>query len=314
MGRSTNFAGIIPGSKYLVVIAGPTAVGKTALAIQLAKLYGTEIISADSRQVYKGLTIGTAKPTREQLLEVRHHFINTQPVDELYGAGHFEKDVNPKLDSLFAMHDLVIMVGGSGLYIDAVLHGVDDFTEVPSAIRTGLNLEFKNKGLPWLQAEVQRIDPSYFSVADVFNPQRLIRALEVFLHTGSPYSSFLKKEKTTRPFIPIKILVNMEREKLYGQINKRVDEMMQNGLLEEAILFKDQKHLNALKTVGYKELYEHLEGKITLQEAVEKIKQHTRNYAKRQLTWFKNKDIFEEFTPHDFDRIKNYIDLTVANG
>lgn len=300
-------------NKYLIVIAGPTAVGKTSLAIDLAKHFHSVIVSADSRQFYKEMSIGTAKPTEEQLNAVPHYYINNKTITELYGAGHYEKDVLKTLDDLFNHHDLVFLVGGSGLYINAVINGVDDFIEVPLNIRENLNQQFVTNGLEWLQRELKQHDADYFEVADIYNPQRLIRALEVCIHTGKPYSSFLNKEKTPRSFIPIKILINTAREKLYEQINTRVDEMMKNGLLDEVKNLAAYKNLNALKTVGYKELYAHLDGSYSLQTAIDKIKQHTRNYAKRQLTWFKNQDEFEEFEPGDTEKIKAFIDIISAH-
>lgn len=297
-----------------MVIAGPTAAGKTALAIELAQYYKTVIVSTDSRQFYKELSIGTAKPSPEELNTVKHFFINNKSITELYGAGHFEKDVIKLLETLFNEHRVVIAVGGSGLYIDALLYGVDEFDEVPPAIREQLNQEYAERGISWLQEEIKRVDPAYFAQADIQNPQRIIRALEVYRHTGKPYSGFLKRNKSERGFTPIKILINLEREQLYQRINKRVDDMMEAGLLAETKQFEEQKHLNALKTVGYKELYEHLDGKTDLVTAIEKIKQHTRNYAKRQITWFKNKDTFEEFGPHDFEKITSYIDSIIGDG
>jgi tRNA dimethylallyltransferase len=294
--------------KYLVAIAGPTAVGKTALAIALARHYNTSIVSADSRQFYRELSIGTAKPSEAQLNEAPHYFINNKSITELYGAGHFEKDAMQQIRTLFQTQQLVILVGGSGLYIDAVLNGVDDFTEIPAEIREELNDELEQHGLKRLQDEIQRVDPDYFNSADLQNSQRLVRALEVYRHTGQPYSSFLKKEKSKRGFTPVKLLINTDRKTLYEQINTRVDAMMQAGLLEEAIQFKELRHLNALKTVGYKELYHYLDGEYNLATAVDKIKQHTRNYAKRQLTWFRNKDRFEEFKPTELQGIINYLD------
>lgn len=298
----------------MVVIAGPTAVGKTALAIQLAKHYETVILSADSRQFYRELTIGTAKPDPEDLLKVPHYFINTKNSDELYGAGHFEKDALTLLNSLFETHQLVFMVGGSGMYIDAVLNGVDDFEEVPEIIRETLNSKFAQHGLTWLQEELRKKDEAYYKTVDLQNPQRLIRALEIIEHTGLPYSGFLDKKQTVRPFTAIKLLINCDRTELYARINQRVDEMMRNGLLEEVKQLQSQRHLNALKTVGYKELFDYLDGKTSLETGIEKIKQHTRNYAKRQITWFKNKDVFEEFAPSDFTKITAYIDIIVNHG
>lgn len=293
--------------RYLVVIAGPTAVGKTALSIQLAKHYGSVIVSADSRQFYRELSIGTAKPDEQQLKEVAHYFVNTKSIRELYGAGHFEKEVIPCLNELFKSHSIIFMVGGSGLYIDAVLNGVDNFTEIPISVRESINTSFRDKGIGWLQEEVKKIDPDYFTTVDINNSQRLVRALEVFTHTALPYSSFLKNEKSKRNFTPIKILINTNRQELYDRINKRVDEMMEKDLLEEVKQFADQKNLNALKTVGYKELYDYIDGIYDLETAVNKIKQHTRNYAKRQLTWFKNKDSFTEFAPDNVEAVKSYI-------
>ena len=282
--------------------------GKTALSIQLAKHYNSVILSADSRQFYKELTIGTAKPSASQLNEVPHYFINSKSVEELYGAGHFEKDALLTLDKLFENHSIIFLVGGSGLYINAVLNGVDDFIEVPLEIREGLIKSFEVKGLKWLQNEVEKLDPTYYNTVDINNPQRLMRAMEVCQYTSKPYSSFLNQPKQQRNFTAIKILINAPREKLYTQINNRVDDMMSNGLLEEVKSLTHKKHLNALKTVGYKELYAYLDGSYSLSTAVDKIKQHTRNYAKRQLTWFKNQDAFIEFQPDDFEKIKAYID------
>lgn len=289
------------------MIAGPTAVGKTDLSIQLAKRFQAPIISADSRQFYKEMTIGTAKPGEEQLKEVPHYFIGTKHIDELYGAGHFEKDAIHLLNELFLKHRIVFMVGGSGLYINAVLNGVDDFMEVPSSVREQLVAGFEEKGINWLQTELLQRDPDYFKLVDINNPQRLMRALEVCMHSGKTYSSFLNKEKATRNFMTIKLLINVEREKLYERINTRVDQMMHAGLLEEVKSLAPFKHLNALKTVGYKELYDYLEGKYDLKTAIDKIKQHTRNYAKRQLTWFKNQDTFIEFRPDEPSRILEFL-------
>ncbi|MDI1354917.1 MAG: tRNA (adenosine(37)-N6)-dimethylallyltransferase MiaA [bacterium] len=290
------------------MLAGPTAVGKTALSIKLAQAYDSVILSADSRQFYKELNIGTAKPHRQQLQEVQHFFINTKNIGDLYGAGHFEKDAIGMLKTLFEKHHVVFMVGGSGLYIDAVLNGVDDFEEVPISVRAAINQEYEVKGLEWLQKSVEEIDPEYYRTVDPKNPQRLIRSLELMRHTGRTYSSFLDKGNVQREFKAVKILLNRSRPELYKRINERVDEMMAEGLLAEAKQFFSQKNTNALKTVGYKELYEHLEGKYDLSTAIEKIKQHTRNYAKRQLTWFKNRDLFTELEASDFETIKAFID------
>jgi tRNA dimethylallyltransferase len=272
------------------------------------------ILSADSRQFYKHMDIGTAKPSDEQLKEVKHYFIDTKEISELYGAGHFEKDAINLLNGLFKEKDRVFMVGGSGLYIDAVLNGVDDFVEVPSEIRNDLNIQFEDKGLHWLQQKLKELDPDYYETVDIQNPQRIIRALEVCIYTGKPFSSFLKNKTAERNFTPIKLFINTSREKLYSQINSRVDNMMAQGLLEEVKSLAEFREQNALKTVGYKELFEYIDGKVNLAGAVDKIKQHTRNYAKRQVTWFKNRGEFEEFEPGDIEKIKAYIDIIMSHG
>ena len=309
-----NKINISTNAKYLIVIAGPTAVGKTALAIELAKHFKSVIVSADARQFYKELTIGTAKPTEEQLSSVKHFFINTKSITELYGAGHYEKDAIELLNKLFINYDLVFLVGGSGLYIDAILNGIDDFIEVPIEFREKLNKEFVENGLEFIQQKLKILDEEYYNQVDLNNSQRLIRAIEVCQFTGKKYSSFLNNPKVKRNFIPIKILINTSREKLYSQINLRVEDMMTAGLLGEVQQLLNFKHLNALKTVGYKELFDFISGTTTLKFAVEKIKQHTRNYAKRQLTWFKNKDEFEEFEPTEIEKIKAYIDIILTHG
>lgn len=297
--------------KYLVVIAGPTAAGKTDLAIKLAEHFQTVILSADSRQFYKEMSIGTAKPSEKELNRVQHYFINTKNISDLYGAGHYEKDALQLLHSLFKKHDLIFLVGGSGLYINAVLNGVDEFMEIPENIRADLNLEYQNKGLLWLQQELKEKDPVYYKKVDLRNPQRIIRALEVCRYTGKSFSEFHNKSKSPRPFQAIPLLISPEREILYNRINARVDEMIRKGLLEEVVSLKEQQHFNALKTVGYKELYAYLNQEYDLKTAIDKIKQHTRNYAKRQLTWFRNQGSFLEFSPLDVQKIINYIELTV---
>lgn len=284
------------------------------MAIELARHYGAVILSADSRQFYREMNIGTAKPTEAELALVKHYFINTKNVGELYGAGHYEKDVMSLLPELFKERDIVLMAGGSGLYIDAVVHGVDEFEEVPPAIREQLNLQFRQKGLNWLQEELKKQDSVYFSQVDVNNPQRMIRALEVIAHSGKPFSSFSSKPKTPRNFTVVGLQLNTLREKLYERINQRVDGMMKEGLLEEVKSLNSYRNFNALKTVGYKELFDFLDGKLSLETATELIKQHTRNYAKRQITWFKNKGDYEQFEPDELEKIKAYIDLIISHG
>jgi tRNA dimethylallyltransferase len=257
--------------------------------------------------------MGTAKPNDSELSEVKHYFINTKNVNELFGAGHFEKEAIPLLDRLFEEHQLVFVVGGSGLYIDALLYGVDEFEDVPIDVREKLNAELDEKGIEPLQDELKEKDPVYAQTVDLNNSQRVIRALEVCRHTGKPYSSFLKKRKTERNFEAIKLFINTDREILYDRINKRVDDMMKQGLLDEVKGLLNYKNVNALKTVGYKELFDHLDGLYTLEEAVTKIKQHTRNYAKRQITWFKNQDDWENFSPTDLEKIKAFLEVIISH-
>lgn len=295
--------------KYLVVIAGPTAIGKTAVSIKLAKLFNTAILNADSRQFYKELTIGTAKPTTGELKEVEHYFINTKSITELYGAGHFAGDARNLITKLFETHDVLILVGGSGLYINALLNGVDEFEEVPISIRENLNAIYEKQGLQVIAEMLLEKDPVYAKSIDINNPQRVIRALEIITYTGKPFSSYLNNKVQTNSFASINLLLNMERDALYKRINQRVDDMMQKGLLDEVKNLVEYKNYNALKTVGYKELFAYLDGECTLEEAVDKIKQHTRNYAKRQLTWFNNKGDFKTFHPDDLDGIIQYIRL-----
>lgn len=297
------------------MIAGPTGVGKTALAIKLAKYFKSEILSADSRQFYRETSIGTAKPNAEELAAVPHHFINTLSIEQNYSIGDFEKDATKLLDKLFDTHQVVFLVGGSGLYINAVLYGVDEFIEVSEATRTLVKIQYAEKGISWLQEQVKQHDPDYFEEVDINNPQRLMRALEVCIGSGKPYSSFLSKNKKPRSFESIKLLINnAPREQLYEKINLRVDKMIADGLENEVKSLIPYKHLNALNTVGYKELFTYFEGEITRNQAIDLIKQKTRNYAKRQLTWFNNQDTYEEFGPDDFEKIKAYIEIILQHS
>lgn len=293
----------------LIVIAGPTAVGKTALSIDLAKFYGCPVISADSRQFFKEMNIGTAKPTPEEMQDVPHYFIDNVSIHETYNVGQYEREAIECIENLFKEHQYLILVGGSGLYINAVLNGVDEFEEISNEIREKLNADYKEKGISYLQEELKKLDKVYYNQVDLNNPQRLIRALEVCLHTGKPYSSFRTKTKKERSFNTINLLINTDREKLYERINLRVDKMVQEGLLNEVKELFPFKHLNALNTVGYKEIFEYLENKISFEQAVDQIKQNTRRYAKRQLTWFNNQGDFETFEPNDLEKIKAYIDI-----
>jgi tRNA dimethylallyltransferase len=295
--------------KNLIVIAGPTAVGKTALSIELAKFYSCPIISADSRQFYKEMSIGTAKPTKEEMQDVPHYFIDNISIHDTYNVGQFEREAIECIDNLFKDHEQLILVGGSGLYINAILNGVDEFEEIPSHIREQLIKDYEEKGLTFLQEQLKLKDEVYYNQIDLNNPQRIMRALEVCIHNNKPYSSFRTKEKKQRPFDSINILINTDREALYNRINKRVDIMMQNGLLEEVKSLYPFKHLNALNTVGYKELFDFIDGKCALEDAVNLIKQNSRRYAKRQLTWFNHQGDFETFEPTAIEKLKAYLDI-----
>jgi len=275
--------------KKLIVITGPTAVGKTAAAIKVAEHFNTEIISADSRQFYQELNIGVARPHTDELAAVKHHFIGFLPLEESYSAGKFEKDALALLESLFQKHDVVICAGGSGLFVEALLYGLD---ELPSnlEIREEWSKIFQESGIEPLQKKIQELDPTYFSQMDQHNPHRLIRAIEVCLSSGKTYSSLRQKSSVARPFKSYIIGLTGDRQWLYDRINRRVDIMMQEGLEEEAKAVFSKRNLNALNTVGYKELFDAFDGKISMPEAVELIKQHTRQFAKRQWTWWNKKE------------------------
>jgi tRNA dimethylallyltransferase len=272
--------------KYLISIIGPTAIGKTALSIALAKHFNTEIISADSRQFYKEMQIGTAAPSVKELAIAPHHFIHHKSVSEDYNVGAFEKDALHTLETIFQDHNVVVMVGGSGLYIDAVTKGLDNFPKVGPEIREALNQDLNKHGLEYLQDKLKTLDPKSFDTIALANPHRVIRALEISIGTGHPYSSFLNKDKLQRRFKTIIIGLTADREVIYSRINKRVDNMMQQGLVEEVKNLQHLQYLNALHTVGYSELFKFLNGEWTLDFAISEIKKNTRRYAKRQLTWF----------------------------
>ena len=274
-------------SKHLISIVGPTAIGKTALSIQLAQHFNTEIISCDSRQFFKEMAIGTAVPSEEEQQAAKHHFIQHISIFDAYNVGQFEKDAIAKLEELFQVHDVVIMVGGSGLYVDAVLKGLDEFPKVNPEIRADLNQQLETKGIAHLQEQLLVLDPVYYKKVAIENPHRLIRALEICIGNGKPYSSFLKAETTQRNFTSIKIGLTADREIIYDRINRRVDIMMNEGLLEEAKTLYPNKSLNALQTVGYRELFSHFDGGFTLDFAISEIKKNTRRFAKRQGTWFR---------------------------
>lgn len=295
-------------NKTLIVIAGPTAIGKTAMAIQLAQHYNTVILSADSRQFYREMSIGTAKPSPVELAAAQHYFIDSHSVTEPFSVGDFESQGLELLNHLFKTLDTVILVGGSGLYIKAITEGFDNIPTADEGIREKLNQEFEEKGIVYLQEKLKTADPVYYNQVDINNPQRVIRALEVFESTGQPFSSFRKAETNTRPFNIIKIALDMPREQLYDRINQRVDLMMEDGLLEEVKSLAPYRQLNALNTVGYSEIFDYLDGKITLEKAVDLIKQNTRRFAKRQLTWFRKDKDFHWFEANE-SLYKNLIEL-----
>ena len=278
-------------TKYLISVVGPTAIGKTSLSIKLAQHFKTEIISADSRQFFCDMQIGTAAPSPEELAAAKHHFIHHKSINDNYNVGAFEKDAIQCLDKLFKTHDIAIMVGGSGLYIDAVTKGLDYFPDVDPNIRENLNKQLETHGLKYLQDQLHELDSASYNTIAIDNPHRVIRALEICLGTGKPYASFLNKAKGHRPFKTISIGINAERDIIYNRINQRVDMMMEQGLLQEAKKLYPFKNLNALNTVGYKELFNYIDGTWDLDFAISEIKKNTRRFAKRQLTWFrKNQD------------------------
>ena len=274
-------------SKTLLLIVGPTGVGKTELSLRVAEHYGCPILNCDSRQVYRGIPIGTAAPTAEEQARVKHYFVATRDLDQDYNAGQYERDALTLLDELFQTHDVVVMTGGSMLYADAVCNGLDDLPAVPETVRTEVKKAYKTYGLTWLQEEVQRLDPDYWKEVDPQNPARLMHCVEISRTIGKPYSSLRTKTVKKRPFRILKIGLLRARAELYERINRRVEQMMQDGLLEEAKAVYDKRQLNSLQTVGYRELFGYIAGDYSLERAIELIQQNTRHYAKRQLTWFR---------------------------
>ncbi len=291
-------------AKMLISVVGQTAIGKTKLAIALAQKFKTEIISADSRQFYKEMSIGTAVPSKSELATIPHHFIQHKSIFENYSVGDFEKEALTLLDDLFQRYNTVIMVGGSGLYVDAVTKGLDDFPEVPAEIRASLNHRLEVEGIDSLQKQLKSLDPRQYEKIDLSNPHRLVRALEICISTGKPYSSFLDQKKASRPFKVATVGLKAERELVYDLINRRVDRMMQQGLLEETRSLFEYKNLNALRTVGYKELFKYFTGEWELDFAISEIKKNTRRFAKRQMTWFKkNEDTLWVDYKYDLERL-----------
>ncbi|WP_017497125.1 tRNA (adenosine(37)-N6)-dimethylallyltransferase MiaA [Flavobacterium sp. WG21] len=287
--------------KYLITIVGPTAIGKTALSIALAQHFNCEIISCDSRQFFKEMTIGTAVPTPEELQSATHHFIQNKSIFENYTVGDYEKEALLKLEELFSTNDFAILIGGSGLYVDAILKGFDEFPEIDPEIRSDINANYEKLGINYLQEQLQKLDPDYYQKLTVENPQtlqnpqRMMRFTEVCIGTQKPYSSFLNQKKNNRNFIPILIGLEADRAVIYNRINQRVDLMMNEGLLEEAKALHPNKTLNALQTVGYRELFSYFDGEFPLPFAIEEIKKNTRRFSKRQLTWFKRNEATKWF-------------------
>ena len=274
-------------SKKLIYIAGPTGIGKTDLGIDIAKKLKTEIISCDSRQFYKELKIGTSPPSEKQLNEIKHHFIHNKSIHDVYNIGLYEKEATKVIRELFNVNDKIILVGGSGLYADSIIYGIDNFPNVPAKIRDKIINQYNSNGIEYIQNRLKLLDTEYYNKIDINNTNRIIRALEIIEYTGNTFSSYRTNTIKKRDFESHIIIIECEREKLYSRINKRVDLMLKAGLEEEAYNLKDNKDLNTLNTVGYKEFFNYFENKISYSEAVEKIKQNTRNYAKRQITWLK---------------------------
>jgi tRNA dimethylallyltransferase len=300
--------------RYLIVLAGPTAVGKTGTAIRLARYLGTEIISADSRQVYREMKTGTAAPSAIQLAEVRHHLVGHRSIHEYYNASLFELEAVEILESLFTHHNTVILTGGSGMYIEAVCQGIDDIPSVDPEIRNRLQREYMENGLTGIRHRLFSADPEYYKRADLNNPKRILKALEISEMTGRPYSAFLTGHAKERNFLPVRIGLNIPREELHANINRRVDSMVSEGLVDEARKLHAFRELNALNTVGYKELFDYFEKRCSLDEAVQKIKDHTRQYARRQLTWFRKQKDTKWFLPDEDELMLKYIHETMERN
>ena len=294
-------------AKTLIVITGPTAVGKTALCLDIAQHFGIPVINADSRQIYKELKIGTASPTIEQMRRVPHYFVGSLSLHDYYSASLFEQQVLEILQREFEHSDYALLTGGSMMYIDAVCNGIDDIPTVDDATREALKARLSSEGIEPLVEELRRLDPEYYEIVDKQNPRRVVHGLEICLMTGKTYTSFRKREKKERPFRIVKIGLNRDREELYNRINQRVDQMMTDGLLDEAQRLYPMRHMNALNTVGYKEMFAYIDGTWTLEEAVERIKGNTRRYARKQLTWYKKDEQIRWFHPDEIEQIYSYI-------
>jgi tRNA dimethylallyltransferase len=299
-------------SKNLIVITGPTAIGKTSTAIGVARHFNTEIVSADSRQIYRELTIGTAVPSPTELAAVKHHFIHSHSIEHAYNASMYETEAMELLGKLFKKNDTIVMAGGSMLYIDAVCKGIDTMPDVDPGLRQNLKNRLKTEGIESLRMQLKQLDRDYYSEVDLKNPSRIVHALEICLMTGKPYSSFRSSPKKNRPFNIIKTGLDCDRELLHQKINKRVDQMMKAGLEQEARSVFQQRHLNALNTVGYRELFDWLKGEISRERAIELIKRNTRRYARKQLTWFRNDTAVTWFQPEETSKIIEYLNQKIS--
>jgi tRNA dimethylallyltransferase len=296
---------------HLIVICGPTGIGKTQVAIEIASYFKTIIISADSRQIFREMSIGTAAPNEQELKRVPHFFAKSRSIHEPFNASIYENEVIRLLEERFKENPLIVMAGGSGLYIDAVCNGIDDLPTIDKKIRERWHLVLNEQGIVVLQEKVKEVDPEYYNQVDINNPKRLQKAIEVFEMTGKPYSSFLTKSKKERPFKIIKLAINTEREELYRLINRRVDKMLENGLMDEVRNLYQYRNLLPLKTVGYSELFDYFDGKLSLDEAVTKIKDHTRAYARRQITWFRRDKSVKWFEPSETEAMILYIEKQI---
>lgn len=298
--------------KTVVIIAGPTAVGKTTVAIELAKHFQTEIISADSRQCFKELNIAVARPSEKELQQVKHHFIASHSIHDEVNAARFEKYSLEKTNELFQQHDVLVMVGGTGLYIKAFCEGLDEIPEIQTGIRNTIVTDYNNNGIQWLQEQIKKHDPDYSIIGEMQNPQRLMRALEVKLSTGRSILDYRKNKKAERDFNIIKIGLELPKVELHRNINARVDAMIEAGLADEVKKLIPYKNLNALQTVGYSEIFDYMDGKLLLAEAIERIKTNTRQYAKRQITWFKKDKEIQWFAPAQLSEIVEFVLLSSA--
>ena len=298
--------------RYLIILVGPTAVGKTSVSLHVAKHFSIPVISSDSRQVYKEMMIGTARPSEKEMQGIKHYFIGNLSIKDHYNAGRYEEDVLELLEKLYQESKYALLAGGSGLYINAVCNGIDQFPVADLELRKELAEVFENEGLESIRSMLKKVDPVHYGQVDLKNPKRILKALEVSIAAGKPYSSFLTKPEKKRDFIPVWIGLNREREELYERINQRVDQMMEAGLLEEARKLYPYRDENALNTVGYKELFSYFDGEIELEEALRLIKRNSRHYARRQLIWFNRNDKIHWFNPDEIDTILSYIEEITA--